>query len=407
MGAANTEMAGAYPLYDADLFAPEALRHPFEHYRRVRDLGPVVRLRGVDALAIGRFGDVQAALRTPDVLISGAGVGFNEVFNSPGPEPNVLGSDGARHRKLRTQLTRPLMPGALRQHRDMLKSMISEQVRRVADGRTFDAVASVAKHLPLAAISFLVGIPEEGRQNMLRWATAIFNMVGPDSPAFAEDLATFREFRGYLLSIDPAQLSENGWAKTLFDAAENGRLTIGEARAALSGLLGPSLDTTINAKSNLLLNLAANPDQWAKLRRDPSLVPGAVYEGVRHSAVVRWFSRMAVADYRAGDVAIPQGTRVMVMYGSANRDERHYPEPDRFLVDRNPTDQLGWGTGPHMCGGMHLARLEMEVLLEALIETVEVLEVDEPVLGANRGLYGLESLPMRMKPLARPAPLAA
>ena len=404
---ATAEIAGNYPSYDEDLFAPEALRHPFEHYRRMRDLGPVVRLQGVDALALPRFNDVQAALRTPEALISGAGVGFNVTFNSPGPEPNVLGSDGARHRKLRTHLTRPLMPGALRQHRDMLKSMISEQVRQVADGCTFDAVAEVAKHLPMAAISFLVGIPEDGRQNMLRWATAIFNMVGPDSPAFAEDLATFREFRAYLLSIDPAQLHENGWAKMLFDTVEAGKLTIGEARAALSGLLGPSLDTTINAKSNLLFNLATNPEQWAKLRGDPSLIPGAVFEGVRHSAVVRWFSRMAVADYRAGDVFIPEGTRVMVMYGSANRDERHYQDPDRFLVDRNPQDQLGWGTGPHMCGGMHLARLEMEVLLEALIENVETLDADQPVLGTNRGLYGLESLPMRMQLLARPTPLAA
>ena len=144
-----------------------------------------------------------------------------------------------------------------------------------------------------------------------------------------------------------------------------------------------------------------------KLRRDPSLISSAVFEGVRHSAVVRWFSRLAVADYRAADVFVPEGTRVMVMYGSANRDERHYQDPDRFLVDRNPQDQLGWGTGPHMCGGMHLARLEMEVLLEALVENVETLEVDQPVLGTNRGLYGFESLPMRMKLLARPAPLAA
>ena len=407
MQAATADNTGDYPSYGEDLFSPQALRRPFEHYRRVRDLGPVVRLQDADALALGRFDDVQAALRAPETLISGAGVGFNTVFNSPGPEPNVLGSDGARHRKLRMHLTRPLMPGALRQHRDMLKTMITDQVRQVADGSTFDGVASVAKHLPMAAISFLVGIPEEGRQNMLRWATAIFNMVGPDSPAFAEDLATFREFRAYLLSIDPAHLHQDGWARMLFDAADAGKLTMGEARAALSGLLGPSLDTTINAKSNLLYNLATNPDQWAKLRQDPSLVSSAVFEGVRHSAVVRWFSRMAVADYRAGDVFIPQGTRVMLMYGSANRDERHYEEPDRFIADRNPVDQLGWGTGPHMCGGMHLARLEMEVLLEALIENVETLEVDEPVLGANRGLYGFESLPMRMRMLKQPAPPAA
>ena len=221
-------------------------------------------------------------------------------------------------------------------------------------------------------------------------------MVGPISPAFAEDLGTFLEFRGYMLSVDPATLSENGWARTLFAVAERGEISVDEARSVLGGFVAPSLDTTINAKSNLLHNLATNPGQWDRLRRDRSLIPSAVVEGVRHSATVRWFSRMAAADYRAGDVAIPEGTRVMVMYGSANRDERHYPDPDAFQVDRNPQDQLGWGAGPHVCAGLHLAKLEMQVLLEAMIENVEHLEADEPVISANRGLYGLESLPMRM-----------
>jgi cytochrome P450 len=86
----------------------------------------------------------------------------------------------------------------------------------------------------------------------------------------------------------------------------------------------------------------------------------------------------------------------MVMYQCANRDERHYPDPERFEVTRNPTDQLGWGTGPHMCAGMHLARMEMEALLEALIEQRVRIEVDAPVIGTNRGLYTIENMPMRL-----------
>ncbi len=384
-----------YPLYPEDVFSPDALRQPFEHYRGIRDLGPVVRLSGLDAVALGRFDDVRAALQTPDAMICGAGNGFNDVWNTPG-EPNLITMDGASHRRLRSHLARPMLPKNLEQHRDMLKALITERLRQVADGTTFDGVTHIAKHLPLAAISFLVGLPEDGRQNMLRWAAAIFNMVGPISPEFAEDLETFLDFRGYMLSVDPATLSENSWARRLFEIAEQGTITVGEARAILGGFVAPSLDTTINAKSNLLHNLATNPDQWDRLRRNPSLIPSAVVEGVRHSATVRWFARVAAAEYRAGDVVIPEGTRVMVMFGSANRDERHYANPDKFQVDRNPQDQLGWGAGPHVCAGLHLAKLEMQVLLEAMIENVERLEADEPVVSANRGLYGLESLPMRM-----------
>jgi cytochrome P450 len=86
----------------------------------------------------------------------------------------------------------------------------------------------------------------------------------------------------------------------------------------------------------------------------------------------------------------------MVMFGSANRDERRYDHPDRFDVARNPRDHLGWGTGPHMCVGMHLAKLEMELLLEALLDHVEAIDADEPVFGVNAGLYGIDGLPLRL-----------
>lgn len=157
----------------------------------------------------------------------------------------------------------------------------------------------------------------------------------------------------------------------------------------------PSLDTTIYAKGNLLYNLGANPGQWALLRDKPELISSAVLEGVRYSAIVRWFSRVAIADYQVEDFVVPEGARVMILYGSANRDERQYPDPDLFDVSRNPVDQLGWGTGPHMCAGMHLAKLEMEVLLEALVDRVARIEVGEPTIGTNRGLYGFEALPVK------------
>ena len=90
-----TALAPDYPLYEGDVFSPDALRRPFEHYRRIRDLGPVVRLRGLDVLALGRFDDVRAALQTPDVMICGAGNGFNDVWNTPG-EPNLITWTGPR-----------------------------------------------------------------------------------------------------------------------------------------------------------------------------------------------------------------------------------------------------------------------------------------------------------------------
>ena len=386
----------AIPPYPHDLFSPDALRSPFGHYRAIRDLGPVVRLGDPDVYMLSRFDDVRDALRAPDVLVSGEGVGFNDVFNKP-PNPNVLQSDGDLHRRLKAEVMRPLLPAQLRQYRGNLKSLIADRIRSLVDAGPFDAMDQVARLLPTVAISELVGLPEEGRAAMLAWAAATFNTVGPIQDGFGADVALLREAMGYIGKLDRTKVREGSWARGLFDAVAAGKLADQEARGALSAFVLPSLDTTILAKGHLLRNLANAPQQWQRLKQDPSLIPGAVLEGVRHSSVIRWFSRVARADYRAGGQVIPEGARVMVLYGSANRDERQFADPDAFDVTRDARSHLAWGTGPHMCAGMHLARIEMEVMLEALVECCAVLAAGEPEVHANRGLYGFEKLPFELR----------
>ena len=390
------------PVYSGDLVSPEALRDPFEHYRKIRDLGAAVRLDHPDVYAIGRFVDVQRALRSPDILVSTKGIGFNDIVNVPMEQPPVIRSAGERHRKLRLTITKPLLPGALKEHREMLKALIGSRLDAIVDKGEIDAVTAIAQHLPLQAISYLVGLPDEGRAKMLRWASASFNSAGPldrggamDSQ-LVEDFESLKEAQAYFLAFNPAHLRPGSWVDMLFQAVKAGALEPEEARAAMSAFVLPSLDTTIYAKGNLLYNLGRHPDQWSLLRNNPKLISSAVLEGVRFSATVRWFARVAARDYQIEENVIPEGGRVMLLYGSANRDERHYPDPDRFDVTRNPTDQLGWGNGPHICGGMHLAKLEMEVLLEAMIERVARIEVGSPVIGLNRGLYGFDSLPISL-----------
>ena len=169
-----------------------------------------------------------------------------------------------------------------------------------------------------------------------------------------------------------------------------------EAKAAISAYVIPSLDTTILAKGHLLANLARNADQWASVCERPEQIGAAVIESVRHSSVLRWFSRVAASDYDVDGTVVPAGARVMLLYGCANRDERRYADPDAFDITRDARDQLAWGTGPHMCAGMNLARLEMEVLLEALVEANVNLVAGEPTMGTNRGLYGFTALPLRL-----------
>lgn len=381
---------------DIDLFAQASLRNPFDDYRRLRDTGGVVRLKRPDVYAIGRFDDVQAALRSAEDLISGDGVGFSDLFNSP-KGMNVIQSDGDLHRRLRSTVARPLSPALLKGARADLKALIATRIAALAGCGEFDAMTALAAFLPVEAVSHLVGLPDVGRERMLEWAAAAFNVMGPNQDA--QDVASLKEAFGFMATLNDEVIREGSWAGELFAAARSGRLTTPEAMAAISAYVIPSLDTTILATGHLLYNLATHPEQWALLRARPELVGAAVLEGVRHSSVLRWFSRSAARDYAVGDSVVPKGARVMLLYGCANRDERHYPDPDRFDIIRDARDHLAWGTGPHMCAGMHLAKIEMEVMLESLIEAGISLTTGEPVLGTNAGLFGFSQLPFRLDKL--------
>jgi len=381
------------PEIDLDLFGETSLRDPFADYRRLRDAGPLVKLRQPDLYAIGRFAEVQAALRAADSLVSGQGVGFSDAFNAP-KGMNVLQSDGDLHRRLRAAVTKPLTPARLSQARGDLKALVAERIRALTGQGWFDAMQRLAAFLPVEAVSHLVGLPEVGRERMLEWAGAAFNVIGPrQEPG---DLASLRDAFAFLSTLAPETVRDGSWAAELFGAAQSGKLSMAEAMAAISAYVIPSLDTTILAKGVLLHNLATHADQWALLKERPELIPSAVLEGVRHSSVLRWFSRVAVSDYAVGDHIVPEGSRVMLLYGCANRDERRYEEPDRFDILRDARDHLAWGTGPHMCAGMNLARIEMEVLLEALVEQDVDLSSGEAVKGTNSGLYGFASLAFRL-----------
>ena len=389
----TTSAPAVVPTLELDLFSETSLRNPFADYRALRDAGPLVRLIFPDVYAIGRFADVQAALRDDARLISGEGVGFSEAFNAP-KGMNVIQSDGDLHRRMRATVMKPLTPARLKDARGELKILVAARVAALMGTDEFESMSALASFLPVQAVSHFVGLPEAGRERMLEWAAAAFNVIGPNvDPA---DAARMRDAFAFMTTLNPENVRDGSWADELFAAAHSGKLSMPEAMAALSAYIIPSLDTTILAKGHLLYNLARHPEQWQLLRERPDLIPSAVLEGVRHSSVLRWFSRVAASDYPVGDDVVPKGARVMLLYACANRDERRYADPDCFNVTRDARDHLAWGTGPHMCAGMNLARLEMEVMLEALVEAGAALWAGTPEVGANAGLYGFTSLAYRL-----------
>jgi cytochrome P450 len=380
----------ARPELPLDLFCDAVLRDPHPAYRALRDCAPAVWLPAHELWAIARFEDVRAALRADSALLSGHGVAVNPAVNAV-PSRTTLASDGELHRQRRRVLMAPMMPSALEDVRAKIESLAHALVAELCARERFDGIADFARHLPVAVVSHLVGLPEEGRERMLDWAAATFDVLGPDNPRARAAAPEMLRMLHYAASVRPGGLAREGWAARVFAAADAGRLDAADVQGLLVDYIAPSLDTTILGAGNLLYALGTHPDEYARVRENPELIPAAVHEALRFESPVRGFTRLAPGGYEAGEVRIPAGNRVLLLYGAANRDARRFAEPDRFDVTRDARDHLAFGHGVHRCAGGHLAQLELESLLRALVARVRRIEVGEPEVLMSNMLRGWRS----------------
>lgn len=384
------------PSIETDLYTDAAILDPYPIYRRIRDLGPAVWLSAHDAWAIGRFEDVRAALRADQVLVSGHGVAMNEMMNGQAARV-TLTTDGEVHRRLRSVLMKPMMPSALREVQGEIRILAEELVDGLLAREWFDGITDFAQHLPVAVVSHLVGLPEEGRQKMRDWAAGTFDALGVMNERGSAALPVMFEMANYAMQVERSRLRGGGWAARLFEAADERKVETSDVPGMLIDYIAPSLDTTILGTGHLLFQLATHPEQWQLVRDNHELIPRAVDEALRLEPPVRAFSRLAVSDYPVGDTTIAAGERVLVLYGSANRDERRYPDPDKFDVTRDAKDHVGFGHGVHRCAGGSLAELEMQSLLRAMVTRVARIEVGEPEVAMNNVLRGYRGFRARFR----------
>ena len=383
------------PNSDIDLFSESALADPFPLYHQLREAGPIVWLDQLGMFAATRFDIVQACLRDPKTFSSAHGAVLSEAINGL-MTGSTIGSDDPDHQTHRFIVGRPLTPAAVRELTERVTAEADAVVDRLVAKGKFDGVTELAWHLPLTIVSRFVGLPEAGRERMLVWGEAIANMAGPDNARAQAAAPHLQEMGAYLANeIQREKLAPGSWGALLMDAADRGEIAAEKIPVLMADYLGPALDTTIGATGNLLWRLSRDPSQWAALRADTSLIASAILEGVRIDPPIHWFTRWVTQNTSVGEIELDRDTRVLLLYASANRDDRKYPDPDRFDVRRNPSDHLGWGHGVHFCLGVHLAKLEMQAVLTALVRRVERLEpAGDPVLKINNGLHVFAHLPL-------------
>ncbi len=391
------EQAGI-PVFDGDLWSDDAIRNPYPLYQVLRELGPVVRLSRQGAWAATRYDAVREVLVNGEVFSSARGCTMNEPMNAAFAGV-MLCSDDPRHREMRRVFAKPLMPAALAPLKARLAELATARIEELVAGGQFDAVPKLAHFLPLTVVTELVGLSDEGKAKMLEWAAGVFNAFGPLPHARTDaGIEVTQQAFVYLTGVDRNELAPGGWGAALFEAADRGQVDHQQAQTMLMDYLAPSLDTTINATSAIIRQFALNPAEWDKVRADPALISSAIDEVVRIEAPIRGFTRHVTRDHLLGDVPLAAGDRVLALYASANRDERHYPDPDRFDVTRRVRDHVGFGYGTHICAGMHLAKLELTVLLETLVPRVKRFRVLAEEWAMNNTLRGLSRLSIAVDP---------
>ncbi|MFI9812549.1 cytochrome P450 [Saccharothrix variisporea] len=386
------------PAYRPDIYSSQAVLDPYPHYANLRALGPVVWLPKHEVYALPRYAECKAVLLDDKTFISGDGVGLNPVTNRLS-RGTTLNSDGEDHARRRALVAHRLTPRALRSMRDVVEQQAARVVEAAVARRVVDGV-DVAAALPSAVVPDLVGWPRQGRENLLRWGAATFDALGPLNgqavKAVPGSLGMMRFARSVVRqrSVLPDSMGDD-----LLRAADQGELDHAECTALMIDYLVPSLDTTLSAIASALHLFATHPAQWRLLREEPDLIPNAVNEIVRFESPLRAFSRKVVRDTEVAGAELPAGSRVLVLYASANRDALEWEDPDTFDVRRDAARQLGFGHGTHGCAGQGLARLETQAVLRALVARVErIVPAGDPVWARNNVIHRLERLPLELVP---------
>jgi cytochrome P450 len=242
-----------------------------------------------------------------------------------------------------------------------------------------------------------VGLSKEGREHLLPYAATVFNMFGPDNELRRDAFARMAPHVAWITAqCRRENLSDDGIGAMIHAAADAGEVTRQEAELLVRSVLSAGFDTTVHGIGAAMRCLSLNLDQFVALRADPTKARAAFNEAARLESPVQTFFRTTTRDATVSGVTIPEGSKVLMLHGAANRDPRKWPAPDRYDIDRSTAGHVGFGSGVHMCVGQLLARLEGEALIGAIARAFGSLEPEgEPTPLMNNTLRGWTRMPVR------------
>lgn len=403
-------------LLDHGLFADH---EPWEIFDRLLREAPVCfhpEPGGRGFWVVTKFDDVLAVVRDTKTFSSEVG-GAATIGDLPDDvldaRRNFLEFDPPKHGRYRRLISTSFTPGAVGRYEEWLRELVAHRFETLPDG-DFDLVHELAAPIPIRVLAKVLGLPEEKLPRLVELGDRLLVDTDPDivgEHAFTgeRDEDKYKPF-GSPWADELCDLGRQYYADRRTCPRDDVLTRIAQAEIDGQPLSDRELDntfallivagneTTRQAIALGTLALAQHPGEYARLRADRELVRSATEELLRWSSPVWHFRRTATRDATIRGVDIAAGDKVTVWFAAANRDPDKYPDPHRFDVTRNPADNLTFGRGgPHHCLGAHLARLEVRVYLEALLDRVERIEVTgEPVRLRSNFTNGLKRLPVRM-----------
>ncbi|WP_426175986.1 cytochrome P450/oxidoreductase [Massilia sp. TWR1-2-2] len=378
-GCPVTERAAAF-----DPFEDEYQQDPPEYLRWSREQEPVFFSPKLGYWVVTRYDDIKAIFRdnitfSPSIAlekITPTGEEANAVLSSYNYAMNrtLVNEDEPAHMARRRVLMEPFTPEALKHHEPIVRQLAREYVDRFIDDGQADLVDQMLWEVPLTVALHFLGVPEEDMDLLRKYSIAhTVNTWGRPKPeeqvAVAHAVGNFWQLAGKILEkmrIDP---SGPGWMKYGIrkQADYPDVVTDSYLHSMMMAGIVAAHETTANAAANALKILLQHPTAWREICEDPSLLPNAVEESLRHNGSVAAWRRLVTKGVRIGGIDIAAGSKLLIVMSSANHDERHFEDPDLVDIRRdNSSEHLTFGYGAHQCMGKNLARMELQIFLEEL-----------------------------------------
>ncbi len=395
-------------IYDPDAFVPGV---PHDQFTILRAEAPVYKHadpeRESGYWAVTRHEDCVTISRNPELFSSHEETCF--IFEMPEEQKAqqqmmLVNMDPPVHTRQRSLVNRGFTPRTIGKLEERIEKVCEEIVDKAVATGEGDFVTMVAAELPLVVIAEMIGVPYEDRHKLFEWSNRMLSGDDPDVVSPEANAAAAMEVYAYAneLAAERRKCPADDIITKLISPDEEGNvLDEFEFDLFFVLLMVAGNETTRNAISGGMQALIENPEQWERLKADPQGLKGtAADEIVRWVSPVMDFRRTVMKDTELGGVQLKAGDKIVMYYPSANRDETVFENADQFDVGRNPNPHIGFGGGgPHYCLGRHLAKLEIELMLETLARKIDTVELTGPVdrLRSNF-INGIKRMPVRITP---------